>query len=305
MRRQIDYLYPMLSHPLQNMANEHDIEIRVTAHYLDFIKREPNRIVRLSTQHWTYINDIILSFDYYFDAVEPLDWSGYQLVDYSLPKFHNVIGFDLMPVMFASFSEPMASTLQYLDFAALQPGSVVFDLGAYSGLSSIVFKEQVGASGRVVAVDADTQNTKTIETNLALYKSLTKQDIELVYGAMWHHCDGLEFSSDGTMGASATGIVGGRGTQTMVKSYTLSKLADLFDLKAIDFIKCDIEGAESVIFEDADFFKQFRPKIIVEPHMVAGTMTTAQCVDALSRYGYTCEIIEQPGVVFPLIACSP
>lgn len=305
MRRQIDYLYPMLSHPLQNLANEHDIEIRVTAHYLDFIKRGPDRIVRLSTQHWTYINDIILSFDYYFDAVEALDWNGYRLVDYSLPKYHNVIGFDLMPVMFSSFSEPMASTLQYLEFAALQPGSVVFDLGAYSGLSSIVFKEKIGSDGRVVAVDADTQNIRTIEANFALYKKLTKQDIDLVYGAMWHHCDGLAFSSDGTMGASATDIVGGRGTQSMVKSYTLSKLADMFELKTIDFVKCDIEGAEATLFDDDDFFKRFRPKIIVEPHIVGGSMTTDQCISTLSRHGYACEVIEQPGVVFPLVACSP
>lgn len=306
MRRQIDYLYPLLSHPLQNTANENGIEIRVTAHYLDFIKKEPNRIIRLAVQHWVYITDVIVSYDYYFNAVEPLNWHDYALVDFSLPRHHNVVGFDLMPIMFSSFAEPMASTLQYLDFADLQPGNTVFDLGAYSGLTSIIFKERIGQSGQVVAVDADAQNIETAKKNLALYKRLTGQDITLMYGAMWHHSDGLEFSSDGSMGASATGIVGtGRGTQTIVKSYTLSKLADTLKLKTVDFIKCDIEGAEATVFKDDEFFKRFRPKIIIEPHLVDGVMTTEECIDILSQHGYSCRTIEQPGVVFPLIACSP
>ena len=49
----------MLSHPLQNTAGENGIEIRSTGHYLDFIKKDPDRIVRLAIQHWAYINDII------------------------------------------------------------------------------------------------------------------------------------------------------------------------------------------------------------------------------------------------------
>ena len=306
MRRQIDYLYPLLSHPLQNTANENGIEIRATAHYLDFIKREPDRIIRIAVDHWPYINEILVSYDYYFEAVEPLSWHGYKLIDYSLPKHHNVIGFDLMPIMFSSFAEPMATTVQYLDFADLQPGDTAVDLGAYSGLTSIVFKELVGPNGHVVAVDADARNIKTTEINLGLYKKISNQDITLVEGAMWHHCDGLDFSGDGSMGSSATEIVGSdRGTKALVKSYTLSRLAEVLQLRKIDFIKCDIEGGEATLFGDDAFFKQHWPKIVIEPHAVDGVVTTDRCIDTLRRYGYTFESIAQPGIYLPLIACTP
>lgn len=305
MRRQIDYLYPMLSHPLQNTASANGIEIRTTAHYLDFIMK-PDRIIRLAIDHWAYINDIINSYNYYFSAVEALNWHGYQLVDYSLPKHHTVIGFDLMPIMFTSLAEPIVTSLQYQDFANLQPGDTVFDLGAYSGLTSILFKEKVGQTGHIIAVDADARNIETIKKNLDQYKSLTNQDIALVHGAMWCHCDGLDFSSDGNMGASATEIIGTeRGSRALVRSYTLSKLADDFGATRVDFIKCDIEGAEAVIFDDEFFFTKYRPRIIIETHRVGGVMTTSQCIDALSRHGYTCEPIEQLGVTLPLIACAP
>lgn len=306
MRRQIDYLYPMLSHPLQNTAGENGIEIRSTGHYLDFIKKDPDRIVRLAIQHWAYINDIITSFDYYFTAVEPLDWHGYALVDYSLPRHHQVVGFDLMPVKFTSLAEPMVTSLQYQDFANLQTGDTVFDLGAYSGLTSILFKEKVGRAGHVIAIDADTRNIETIRENLALYRKLTDQEISLVHGAMWNHCEGLDFSSDGNMGASATEIIGmERGSRALVRSYTLSKLADDFGVSRVDFVKCDIEGAEALIFDDDSFFRRFRPRIIIETHLVNGVLTNRQCIDALRRHGYRCEPIEQLGVTLPLLACAP
>lgn len=306
MRRQIDYLYPLLSHPLQNTAQENGIEIRATAHYLDFIKGTPDRIIRIAVDHWPYINEILVSYDYYFDAVKSIDWHGYKLIDYSLPKHHEVIGFDLMPIMFSSFAEPMATTVQYLDFADLQPGDTAIDLGAYSGLTSIVFKELVGPDGRVVAVDADAQNIKTTEKNLCLYKKISGQDITLVEGAMWHHCDGLDFSGDGSMGSSATEIVGSdRGTKATVKSYTLSRLAEILELEKIDFIKCDIEGGEATLFGDDAFFRKFRPKIVIEPHAVNGVITTDKCTEALLRYGYRFESIPQPGIYLPLVACSP
>lgn len=257
-------------------------------------------------QHWTYINDIIVSYDYYFDAVEPIEWNGYQLVDYSLPRYHNVVGFDLMPILFSSFSEPLSSTLQYLDFANLKPGNTVFDLGAYSGLSSILFKQNVGAGGRVIAVDADTQNIASTRRNFSLYKKITQHDIDLIHGAMWHHCDGLEFTEDGTMGASAAEIIGtARGKTISVPSYTLSKLAETFQTNAVDFIKCDIEGAEAFVFLDERFFENNHPKIVIEAHPLQGQLTTETCIHTLKKYGYTCEIIEQPGVPFPLIQCTP
>jgi FkbM family methyltransferase len=211
-----------------------------------------------------------------------------------------------MPVYFPSLAEPVITTQQYLDFANLQEGSAVIDLGAYSGLTSIIFKEAVKASGTVIAVEADAQNIIGIQKNLSLYKKITNNPIELIYGAVWSHNNGLNFSSEGNMGSSASEIVGnGRGYNLTVESYTLSKIAAISKLEQINFIKCDVEGAENVIFEDKNFFSKFRPRIIIETHFINGIETTGKCIEDLESLGYRCRRIIQKGVQLPLLECHP
>lgn len=76
-------------------------------------------------------------------------------------------------------------------------------------------------------------------------------------------------------------------------------------MSRVDFVKCDIEDAEAMIFDNESFFRRFRPRIIIETHLVNGVLTNRQCIDALSRHGYRCEPIEQLGVTLPLLACAP
>jgi FkbM family methyltransferase len=306
MQQQIDGLYPALddNHPLSIQAKAQGITIRLGAHYLDFYRG--TQIIRISLKHLIYAGDIISSFEYYFRAVKPQSFNQHEIIDYSTTRFHNVIGFDLMPVVFSSFCEPLLTTNQYLDFANLKPGNTVFDLGAYSGLTSIVFKEIVGNLGKVIAVDADSENMKTIVENTKLYKSITGNSIDIIFGALWNHCNGLSFSTEGNMGSSASDIVGGnRGRVDMIKSYTLSEICEMAKVKSIDFIKCDIEGAEAVIFEDETFFRNHQPRIIIETHLIDGVETTEKCISDLAKFGYKCRKIVQTGVVLPLIECYP
>jgi len=135
------------------------LSIRESAYFID-VYDNSNRCVRISQKHKVYIYDILNSFDYYFSSVKPLEIDNLLLVDFSTPRFHEVWGYDLHPIMFSSFAEPTVTTQQYLGFARLKEGSVVLDLGAYSGLTSILFDQLVGKSGRVVSVDADQLNIK-------------------------------------------------------------------------------------------------------------------------------------------------
>lgn len=302
--RQVDQLYQVLNHPLQHVAARHHVEIKISAHYLDFIRDKD--IVRIAVKHLVYAEDIINYFDYYFNSVINIRFNGYNLVDYSTPKYHELDGYEFGPVYFPSFSEPLVTTDQYLAFADLQPGCVVLDLGAYAGLTSIKFKEIVGPTGRVVAVDADAQNIVAIEKNLKHYKQHTKNAIELIHAAVWSHCNGLAFSSEGNMGSSASEIVGeNRGDVITVRSLTLDAITEMMACDRLDFIKCDIEGAEAVIFENAEVLHSLRPRIIVEPHFVGGVLSIDKCTSDLQKYGYQCKPINQTGVNIPLLECYP
>lgn len=285
---------------ITDKARSYGLEMEINHTHADF--RRGNDVVRSSERHRVYWPDIAEAFDYYFQAVEPLLIDRVRLVDYSTPRYHWVNGFGLMPILFPAFSEPLASSDFYLNFADLQEGATAIDLGAYSGLTSILFKSQVGCNGTVIAVEADPENLIAVQRNLQLYKAITNLEIPVLHAAVWSHCEGLTFSSEGNMGSAAQAhLEEGRGNQFQVESITLSALVDRMNLTAVDLIKCDIEGAELEVFLDAPFFERFRPKIILEVHWIDGTLTSQRCQEVLSRYGYSCQQIEQPGVRTPLL----
>lgn len=102
------------------------------------VKKQSNEIW-ISTKHAISLKDIIENFDFYFSAVKPIRWGGANIVDFSTPRWHWVNGFESFPILFPSFVEPVVTTKQYIDFAELKNDAVVIDLGAYSGLTSILF----------------------------------------------------------------------------------------------------------------------------------------------------------------------
>ncbi|GAA3885107.1 hypothetical protein GCM10022276_00030 [Sphingomonas limnosediminicola] len=264
------------------------------------------RVVRLARKHAIYANDVVNDFDFYHGAVVAEITDGLELVDYSSPKFHDVPGFPLHPVFFNALAEPLITGDQYIQFAHLADGCVALDLGAYSGLTSILFREQCGANGAVIAIDADPANISAIKKNFALYASISGNRIELLEGAVWSHDEGIAFSAEGNLGSSAIECVGNRvSAATRVPSFKLSSIAKRYNLHRVDFIKCDIEGAESVIFTDSDFFERFRPRIIVETHRLDGNFTTDKVKADLSRHAYEFELRDQVGSTQPLLRCTP
>lgn len=280
-------------------------KINVEFHKFSIDFKSQNKIIRISNKHIVYSMDIVDSFDYYYNSVVPVDdFNGNLLVDFSNPKYHEVVGFTLQPIIFPSLAEPIVTTTQYLDFADLQKDSVVIDLGAYSGLTSILFK-QLCHKGEVIAVDADEKNIICISKNFKLFNTISGLEIKLLNGAVWNHNEGLFFSNEGNMGSSAVSIIGERIVESkkFINSYKLIDIANKFSLIKVDFIKCDVEGAEAVIFNDDDFFNKFKPRIIVEPHIVDGHITTVKVEDTLRKYGYKFNLIEQHGVALPLLHC--
>jgi FkbM family methyltransferase len=289
---------------LKGKAKRMGLDIKVGSDFIDVVKDDD--VVRVSSGHAVYLEDIINEFKFYFDAVVPFKELNKNVVDYSTPRYHDVVGFDAFPILFPSFSEPVLTAKQYVEFANLAEGATALDLGAYSGLTSIIFSEAVGKSGTVVAVDADQRNIECIKRNFLNYKKYFDKNIFLLEGAVWEHNNGLEFSCEGNMGSSAASIVGNkRGSVTKVPSFTLSSIADKFNLKRVDFMKVDVEGAENVIFEDKAFFQKFMPRIIMETHLVGDKMTTEKCISDLKAYGYSCKQIIQEGSTAPLLECIP
>ena len=270
-----------------------------------FELKRGGKSLRLSSEHWIYLPHMIESFDYYYDSVVPITLGSQSVVDMSTPRYHELIGFDDFPIMFPSHIEPYITTAQYLDFANLREGDVVLDVGAYAAVTSIVFSKLVGQTGRVFAFEADVQNQACADRNIRLAERVWNiRNISLIDKAIWSHSDGIEFSTEGAMGSSAVAITGrGRGHIIKVPSTTLPDFCKTYSIDKIDFIKIDIEGGEIEVLENSkDMLRQFKPKLIVEPHYVNDELSTRRCIEILQEIGYRVTLMEQFGSSTPLIA---
>jgi FkbM family methyltransferase len=268
-----------------------------------------DRIVRIARANAVYAPSVSESFDYFFSSVEPVcarvDGATVLLTDFSTPRLHRMIGFDDFPVLCPSLTEPFVTTQQYLDFVQLQPGQVVIDLGAYSGLTSIVFAQAVGPTGRVIAVEPDPLTLAACKVNFA---AANLPQLSLVEAAVTTSAGVIQLSSEGALGSAFASLVGThRGKVVEVEAITLDGLMRRCQLDQIDFIKMDIEGAEaSVLPGSVEFLQRYRPKLIIEPHTIDGISTAPAIRTLLESIGYRCELIDQHGLVtWPLLAATP
>ena len=265
-----------------------------------------NKEIHIHTSQELYLEDILNNFDFYFEGVIPSKKGKKEVVDYSKPAWHEVKNFDLMPIYFNTMAEPLKIINRYIELSEISEGSVVIDLGAYSALTSIIFDQRVGQTGLVVAIEPDRENYLTCVKNLSLYEKITKKKIHLVNAAIWKDTDGVMFSSEGSMGSSVIDIVGNdRGENIFVNTVTLMSLVNDFKLERVDFIKCDIEGAESVALNAPEFFNKYKPRIVMECHIVDGVSTEHSCRGFMENFGYTCILKKQDSISLPLLFCHP
>jgi FkbM family methyltransferase len=278
-------------------------------HYdLFFDIRRNDTVLRIRESHRVYLTHMIDNFDYYINSVIPLHLNGLNVVDMSGPRFHRLKGFGDIPFLFPSHTEPYGTTAEYLDFAALKEDDIVLDIGAYSGVTSIIFAQLVGARGRVYAFEADETNHECARINIEMSaRVLGLKNICLLNKAVWSNNDGLLFSNEGAMGSSAVSITGGnRGTESMVPSILLQDFFAEHELDHADFIKIDIEGGEiEVLGASASFLRDMNARLIVEPHMVGGVISTDRCCRLLQSAGYKVQIRQKVGESEPLIEAVP
>lgn len=284
------------------LAARHGVDVEFSCWHIEV--HRTGRTLRIHKGHIIYLNALIRFFDFYWESVEPVNEFGKPVCDFSPGRYHRVIGFDLMPVLFPSLAEPVSTITQYLEFARLEEGHTILDLGAYAGLSAMLFKMKAGAGGRVIALEPDPHNLRCMTVNLDLFRRLTGLEIETVNSALWTDDAGVDFSADGCMGSSAVEYVGSRGDRLRVPSMTLDQLLTQHKVGVVDLLKCDIEGAEDRVFKDSALLRSKVKRMVVEIHNPPGGLTSHALIPQLEAAGFECELVEQYGVDLPLLHAS-
>jgi FkbM family methyltransferase len=283
-------------------------KLKLVSHDLVFDLVRGDTVLRVRRSHFIYLQHMIENFDYYVDSVDPVRVDGIKLVDMSGPRYHRLKGFADIPFLFPSQTEPYGTTAEYLDFANLKEGDIVLDIGAYAGVTSIIFAQLVGPSGHVYAFEADGLNYECAQTNIQMAaKVMGIENITLLHKAVWSHGDGVLFSNEGAMGSSAVAVTGGkRGLDRMVESVRLEDFFDQSGLSRANFVKIDIEGGEVEVLESsASFLNRMKARLIVEPHLVKGKLCTEECRRLLESAGYKVRVREKVGESEPLIEAIP
>lgn len=139
-------------------------------------------------------------------------------------------------------------------------GDVVIDGGGCWGDTAIYFAHKAGSSGKVFTFEFLPENKTIMNDNLMLNPPLNEK-IEVISSALW---DIPEESVSYIEQGPATSLKPGLGGESQVMTETIDNLVESKDLKKVDFIKMDIEGAELKALQGAEqTIKKYKPTLAI------------------------------------------
>jgi FkbM family methyltransferase len=172
----------------------------------------------------------------------------------------------------------------------LQPGGVLYDVGAHIGIVSLYAAKLVGPTGTVFAFEADPENAKRIEANV---RRNNLDSISTECRAAWHSNGHVRFQrasehSSRNQGGVWTVCPGTDDDAIEVEAITLDTFAERHRLPTV--IKVDVEGAEAEVLRGSEkIFAQAKPILICEVH---GSKPADDVIRWLSDHGYQYQWLE-------------
>lgn len=164
-------------------------------------------------------------------------------------------------------------------WAAPKAGDVFLDIGSYIGWYSVQASRAVGPTGRVIALEPDATNRRQLETNISL-NGLS--NCLTVPKAAWEHSEKIGWHSSAVPVWHKADM---DDRTNLVQAITLDSLVNELNLKRVDWIKMDIEGAEIEALRGAKHtLELFSPILFIEVHETMKPLT-----QLLTESGYRIE----------------
>jgi len=142
-----------------------------------------------------------------------------------------------------------------------RPVETIIDLGANIGLSAVYFKTKYPGA-QVIAVEPEINNYDLMVRNISGFK-----DVHSLCNAIWYEDKSLGIYDAGR-GEYGFSVVQPQGNQVGITSgITITDIVKKYNLKSIDILKIDIEGAEKELFSYN--YQEWLPKvkcIMIELH---------------------------------------
>lgn len=179
-----------------------------------------------------------------------------------------------------------AATVAFAE--AVDPGQVVYDIGAHVGWYTLLGSRLVGSSGRVVAFEPSPRNLRFLERHVDLNDA---ENVTVVEGAV-SDVDGQAGFDAGASHSTAALADEEEATMT-VRTVTLDRLVSSGRLPPPDLVKVDVEGEEEAVLEGAgDVLASSRPVLLLSVH---GAAAERACRSRLRHVGYRVEPVRLSG----------
>jgi FkbM family methyltransferase len=178
-----------------------------------------------------------------------------------------------------------ANQFQQLPKEIESPRTIV-DLGANVGYTAAWYAARYPAA-RVIAVEMDSANHELAQRNIAAFGDRCT----VLNAAIWDSDGELEYDGGEEQGFRVATLdpeqVAIR--RRSVRSRSLDSLFEELGLEHVDFVKMDIEGAESVVFSGSLKWLECVQALKIEVHP---PMTLMACQQVLELHGFSCRADE-------------
>lgn len=182
--------------------------------------------------------------------------------------------------------DPLSFVWQYKEiyadecyaFRCSHNNPVILDCGANIGMSVAYFKQHFPNTS-ITAFEASPEIAHILRDNLVSNQLAT--GVTIIEKAVWKHNDGIYF---GNMGDDSSSIFQSE-NQVLIPSIRLKEVIEQH--KQIDFLKIDIEGAETDVLIDCGKSLQKVQNMFVEFHSYIGQpQTLANVIQVIEENGF-------------------
>lgn len=182
----------------------------------------------------------------------------------------NILGIEMLGVDGPSFVFMYNEILKkrIYNFSASSNSPLIIDCGANIGLSVIFFKKMY-PDASIIAFEPDQNIFKTLLLNIS---SFNLKNITPLNNAAWIKEESLDFNFEGADGGRISMLT----SETSKKKVRALRLRDFLQDKKVDFLKMDIEGAETIVLKDCHDLLENIQCLFVEYHSFKDKQQTLQ-----------------------------
>lgn len=169
--------------------------------------------------------------------------------------------------------------LEIYKFKSQNENPLIIDCGANIGLSVIYFK-RLFPNAKVIAFEPDKKIFQYLKFNIS---SFGFDDVELINKGLWHEEITLSFFSEGADGGR---VAKENDKENIIKIDTVV-LSDYLKNTKVDFLKIDIEGAETDVLIECEPYLKNVEKIFIEYHsFIDKPQTLSKILHILQNCGF-------------------